>query len=74
MAKRKRDGLTPMDTPGGRRLVPAAAGRLHGGDRSGLGEKGWAEERPDGVGRPDDTNVEPDYYRPQPLDPKDRRL
>ena len=31
--------------------------RLYGADRSGLGEKGWAEIPEDGVGHPDDSNA-----------------
>jgi hypothetical protein len=53
-----------MDTPGGRKIVPATPGRLHGGDRGGLGEKGWAEE--DEAGHPDDTNIPPDFHQPRP--------
>lgn len=54
---------TPMDTPGERKLVPAAD-RLHGADRGGLGEEGWAEVPDDLVGDPDDTNVSPEFYEP----------
>lgn len=53
-----------MDTPNGRVEVPGVAERLHGADRSGLGDDGWAEVAPDGVGHPDDTNVPPDYHLP----------
>lgn len=63
-----------MDTPYGRMRVPAATGRLHGTDRSGLGEKGWAEDPEPRIAHPDDTNVEPDFYQPQPRDPEDRDL
>ncbi len=59
------DGV-PMDTPAGREIVPAAKHRLHGADRSGLGEKGWAELSEDLIGHPDDTNVEPEFYEPLP--------
>jgi len=55
---------TPMDTPDGREEVPVAAGRLHGADRSGLGEKGWAEV--EDVGHLDDSNVPRDYFKPMP--------
>lgn len=58
-----------MDTPGGRQVVPGSAKRLHGGDRSGLGEKGWAaEDEESGIGRPDDTNVDEAFH--QPLSPQ----
>lgn len=63
-----------MDTPGGRQTVPGPPERLHGGDRSGLGEKGWAEDDESGVGRPDDTNVPPDFHQPQPAPPPQREL
>jgi hypothetical protein len=49
-----------------RNRAPAAPRRLHGADRSGLGEKGWAEVPESNVGHPDDTNVEPEYYEPMP--------
>jgi hypothetical protein len=53
---------TPMDTQTSRDEVPAASDRLHGADRGGLGEKGWAEVPEDNVGHPDDTNVPPEFY------------
>jgi hypothetical protein len=37
---------------------------LHGADRSGLGEKGWAEVAEDRIGHPDNTNVPPDWFEP----------
>lgn len=40
-----------METPH-RTAAPPAAQRLHGGDRSDLGEQGWAEVGPDGIGAP----------------------
>jgi len=55
---------TPMDTPGGRKDIPAAPARLHGADRSGLGDKGWSETPDDLVGRPSDTNVPPALHEP----------
>ena len=51
-----------MDTPYGRERVPAATDRLHGADRSGLGEEGWAVVPEDLVGDPDDGNVAPEFY------------
>jgi len=59
-----REPKTPMDTPYGRKTVPAASERLHGADRSGLGDQGWAEVSEDLVGDPDDTNVPPEFYKP----------
>lgn len=56
----------PMDAPHGRETVPAAPHRLHGADRSGLGEKGWAEVPEDGIGHPDDTNIPTDFFEPAP--------
>jgi hypothetical protein len=53
-----------MDTPEGRKQIPAASHRLHGADRSGLGEEGWAEVPEDRLGDPDDTNVGPEFYEP----------
>jgi hypothetical protein len=38
--------------------------RLYGADRSGLGDKGWAEVPEDGVGHPDDSNVDPAWFTP----------
>lgn len=49
----------PMDTQTGRAAIPAVTGRLHGADRSGLGDKGWAETPADQIGNPDDTDVSP---------------
>lgn len=54
----------PMDTQTGRDQVPAASDRLHGADRGGLGDDGWAEVPEDLVGDPDDTNVPPEFYEP----------
>lgn len=67
-------GMTkiPMDTPHGRVEVPGARHRLHGADRSGLGDKGWSEAPADQVGRPDDTNIPPDFFEPAPTREKDR--
>ncbi|MGD9981923.1 MAG: hypothetical protein AB7H66_07060 [Hyphomonadaceae bacterium] len=59
----KRQGI-PMDTPHGRERVPAAEHRLHGADRSGIGQKGWAEVPDDLIGHPDDTNVPRDWFEP----------
>lgn len=56
----------PMDAPRGREIVPGAKHRLHGADRSGLGEKGWAEVSEDLVGHPDDTNVPEEFFEPAP--------
>ena len=61
----------PMDTPNGRVEAPAAPHRLHGADRSGLGERGWAEVPADLIGDPDDTNVPPDFYEPMGLETGD---
>ena len=55
---------TPMDTPTGRDDVPAAPHRLHGADRAGLGEKGWAEVSDDQTGEPDAGNVPRDLFEP----------
>jgi hypothetical protein len=55
---------TPMDTPHGRVEVPAAPHRLHGADRSGLGDKGWAEVPADQAGHPGDTNVAREFFEP----------
>jgi hypothetical protein len=63
----------PMDTPHGRQAVPGPPDRLRGADRSGLGDKGWAEVSADKVGDPDDTNVPPEYYEPaSESDPPDQ--
>ena len=66
----------PMDTPGARKIIPAATDRLRGADRSGLGDRGWAEVPEDRIGHPDDTNVEPEYYEPSSdiEQPKNRPL
>jgi hypothetical protein len=53
-----------MDAPRGRETVPGAQHRLHGADRSGLGEKGWAEVGEDRIGHPEDTNVPRDWFEP----------
>jgi hypothetical protein len=37
---------------------------VHGADRGGLGDDGWAEVPEDLVGDPDDTNVPPEFYEP----------
>jgi hypothetical protein len=65
-----------MDTPNGRISVPAATHRLRGADRSGLGEKGWAEVPNDRIGHPADTNVPEEYYEPasEIEQPEDRPL
>lgn len=55
----------PMDSHGERKIVPAAD-RLHGADRGGLGDEGWAEVPEDLVGDPDATNVPPEFYEPLP--------
>jgi len=54
-----------MDAPYGREVIPGAGHRLHGADRSGLGQDGWAEVPEDRIGHPDDTNVPPEFYEPQ---------
>jgi|GEM_PF-3012461 len=64
MTARSKPELVAMDTPAGRAGVPAPAHRLHGADRSGLGDKGWAEIPDDQVGHPDESNVGPEYYEP----------
>lgn len=53
-----------MDTPHGRTTIPAPSRRLHGGDRSGLGQDGWAEVDADAIGHPDETNIAPDFHEP----------
>ena len=58
------DHVVGVTEPESGEEVPAAAGRLHGADRSGLGEKGWAEV--EDVGHPDDSNVPRDYFKPMP--------
>jgi hypothetical protein len=58
------EATIPMDTPTGRDDVPAVPHRLHGADRGGLGEKGWAEVPADQVGDPGDTNVPAEQYEP----------
>ena len=63
MTEQIKPGGVPMDTPAGRVYVPAAH-RLHGADRSGLGEKGWAEIPDDQIGHPDSGNVGPEFYEP----------
>lgn len=71
----KRPAGVPMDAQGERTIVPAATDRLHGADRSGLGEEGWSEVPEDLVGDPDDTNVPPDFYEPaSESDPPDQPL
>ncbi len=54
----------PMDSHGERKIVPAVQHRLHGADRGGLGDAGWAEVKEDLVGDPDDTNVPPEFHEP----------
>jgi hypothetical protein len=54
----------PMDAPHGREIVPGAPHRLHGADRSGLGQKGWAEVPEDLIGDPDDSNVPRGWFEP----------
>lgn len=61
-----------MDTPAGRVRVPGATDRLHGADRSGLGQKGWAETPEDGVGHPADGNVPAEYYEPLDIEKANR--
>ncbi len=51
-----------MDTQNGAKIVPAAADRIHGADRSGLGDEGWAEFSEDKIGAPDDAQS--DVARP----------
>jgi hypothetical protein len=64
-----------MDTPSGRKATPAATHRLRGADRSGLGEKGWAEVAEDNIGDPDHGNVPPEFYEPaSESDPPDQPL
>jgi hypothetical protein len=71
--KQSSGGGIPMDTRDGRHLVPGPARRLHGGDRSGLGERGWAEDDEEPrAGRPEDTNIAPDFHQPHPT-PSDTR-
>ena len=55
---------TPMDTQTSRDAVPAASDRLHGADRAGLGDDGWAEVPEDLIGDPDDSNVPAEFYEP----------
>jgi hypothetical protein len=50
--------------------APAAPHRLHGADRSGLGEDGWSEVPESNIGHPDDTNIDPAYYEPMPAKPR----
>ena len=70
-----RKSKTPMDTQTGRDEVPAASDRLHGADRGGLGQDGWAEVPDDRVGHPDDTNVPPELYEPaSETEPPDQPL
>ena len=64
-------GVT-MDTRDGPKNVPGVPGRLSGADRSGLGQKGWAEVPEDGAGHPDDNNVDQDFFVPQPKQPAGR--
>jgi hypothetical protein len=64
MVSDKSSSGIPMETPHGCEIVPAAPHRLHGADRSGLGEKGWAEVTEDLIGHPDDTNVPQDWFEP----------
>lgn len=64
MTEHSKSDVVVMDTPAGRVVVPAATHRLHGADRSGLGEKGWAEIPDDQIGHPDAGNVGPEYYEP----------
>ena len=57
-----------MDTPDGRVETPAATHRLHGADRGGLGDEGWAEVSEDLVGHPNDSNVAPEFFEPLDAD------
>jgi len=56
--------------------VPSVPHRLHGADRSKLGEKGWAEVPEDKIGQPRDTNIDADFYEPASdlPQPPDREL
>lgn len=51
-----------MSTPD-RRETPEQK-RLHGSDRSGLGNKGWSETPDDLAGDPDDSNIDGELYDP----------
>ena len=64
--KSEEESALEMDTSAGRIKVPAAKGRLHGADPSGLDEKGWATTPDDKVGDPDDTNIAPELHEPGP--------
>lgn len=58
------EDIESMDTQDGRDAPPVARGRLHGGDRAGLGDKGWSETPDDLVGDPDDGNIGDELYDP----------
>jgi hypothetical protein len=53
-----------VDTPHGRDTPASAKGRLHGGDRAGLGDKGWSETPDDLTGDPDHSNIDVELYDP----------
>lgn len=56
--------------------VPSVPHRLHGADRSKLGEKGWAEVAENKIGHPDNSNISADFYEPasELEQPADREL
>jgi hypothetical protein len=58
------EDIDSMDTRDGRGAAPQAHHRLHGADRSGLGDKGWSETPDDLIGDPDNSNVEAELYDP----------
>jgi hypothetical protein len=62
----------PMETPGATIIVPTAPDQLEGADRSGLGDKGWAETPDDLTGHPDETNIGPEMHRDPPNAPQDK--
>ena len=63
---RKPAHTVAMDAGQDRMEFPAAPGRLHGADRSALGQTGWAEVAEDLIGAPDDSDIGPEYFKPQP--------
>jgi len=63
--------LERMDSRGGRIGVPAAE-RMHGGDRAGLGDKGWAETPDDLRGRP--ASAPPPIHENPPDQPLGRGI
>jgi hypothetical protein len=58
------EDVESMDARGGREAPPVANDRLHGADRSGLGDKGWSETPDDLIGNPDDSNIDAELYDP----------